>query len=203
MISRRIHSPANLGNQSVTQSMKSLVLSIFRIYAHIFARFKGCELAQDVIINGLPYCRRKGSGRIILGDRVNINASRWGNWLGTPGAMILSVEDGAILELKPDAGISSSQLVCNIGIEIGENTLIGAGCLICDSDMHEIPLGSGKPIAMAPIKIGKRVFIGARCIILKGVTIGDDAVIGAGSVVIKDVPPACIAAGNPAVIVKR
>lgn len=183
--------------------MKNFLLAILRRAAYLRISAAGAELGIRVIINGFPYIRRKGSGRIILGDRININASRWGNWLGTPGAMILSVEDGAVLELKQGAGVSSSQLIANIGIEIGEESMVGAGCLICDSDMHEVPLGSGKPTAMAAIKIGKRVFIGARCIILKGVNIGDGAVIGAGSVVSKDVPAGATAAGNPAVILKR
>ena len=68
--------------------------------------------------------------------------------------------------------------------------------------MHEIPLGSGRPISMAPIRIGKGVFIGARCIVLKGVTIGDGAVIGAGSVVTSDIPAGARAAGNPITILK-
>lgn len=183
--------------------MKILILSILRTLSAIMARAKRCELGQAVIINGSPYIRRKGSGRIILGDRVNINASRWANWLGTPGAMVLNAETGAILELKAGVGVSSSQLIANVGIQIGEDSMIGAGCLICDSDMHEIPLGAPKPTAMAPIRIGRGVFIGARCIILKGVHIGDGAVIGAGSVVTRDIPAGTIAAGNPAVVINE
>jgi len=182
--------------------MKYLILSLLRYASGIWLSFRGCQLGHGVIVNGMPYIRRKRSGRIILSDRVNINASRWGNWLGTPGAMILSAEDGAVLELKAGAGVSSSQLIANIGIEVGEESMIGAGCLICDSDMHEVPLDSGNAVAMAPIKIGQRVFIGARCIILKGVTIGDGAVVGAGTVVSKDVPAGALAVGNPAVVVK-
>lgn len=182
--------------------MKNLILILLRHAARLRLGFAGCEMQRGVLINGFPYVRRKGSGRIILGYAVNINASRWGNWLGTPGAMILSVEPDAVLELKAGAGVSSSQLIANISIEIGEDSMIGAGCLICDSDMHEVPLGSGIPVAMAPIKIGKRVFIGARCIILKGVNIGDGAVIGAGAVVSKDVPAGALVVGNPAQILK-
>lgn len=163
----------------------------------------GCELGNEVILNGMPYIRRKGSGRILLGDGVNVNASRWGNWLGTPGAMILSVEDGAVLEFKAGSGVSSSQIIANIGIEIGQGSMIGAGCLLCDSDMHEVPLGSGKATARAPIRIGRNVFVGARCIILKGVNIGDGAVVGAGSVVTRDIPAGTTAVGNPAVLVRK
>ncbi len=182
--------------------MKSIILALLRKTCGIFLSSKGCELAPGFIANGMPHVRRKGNGRIILGEGVTINASRWGNWLGTPGAMILSAEPGAVLEMKRGSGVSSSQIVANVGIEIGEESLIGAGCLICDSDMHEVPLGSGRPVATAPIRIGNRVFIGARCIVLKGVTIGDGAVIGAGSVVSKDVPAGALVAGNPATVVR-
>ncbi|GAA5478156.1 2,3,4,5-tetrahydropyridine-2,6-dicarboxylate N-acetyltransferase [Haloferula helveola] len=112
--------------------------------------------------------------------------------------MILSVEDGAVLRIRRGAGVSSSQIIANVEIDIGEDSMLGAGCLLCDSDMHEVPLGSGKPVSAAPIRIGKGVFVGARCIILKGVTIGDGAVVGAGSVVVRNVPPHTTVAGNPA-----
>lgn len=183
--------------------MKHLILEIIRSAATRYVRARGVVVGGGVILNGVPGIRRKGSGRLILGDGVTVNSARWANWLGSAGSMMLSVENGAILELKRGCGVSASQIIANIGIEIGEEALVGAGCLICDSDMHEVPLGSGKAIAMAPIKIGRRAFIGARCIILKGVTIGEGAVVGAGSVVTRDIPPGVVASGNPAQIVKQ
>jgi len=183
--------------------MKRLILALIRGAAGFYVKTRGGIIGRDVILNGFPGIRRKGSGRLILGDGVTVNTARWANWLGSSGSMMLSVEDGATLELKRGCGISASQIIANTGIEIGEEALVGAGCLICDSDMHEVPLGSGKPVATAPIRIGARAFIGARCIILKGVTIGEGAVVGAGSVVIKDIPPHVIASGNPAVVVKQ
>lgn len=178
--------------------MKSIILSIIRSAAATFVKARGASLGHGVILNGFPGIRRKGSGKLIIGDGVTLNSTRWSNALNTGSSMNLCVEHGATLEFKKGCGISASQIIANIGIEIGENSLIGAGCLICDSDMHEVPLGSGKPTAMAPIKIGNNVFIGARSIILKGVTIGDGAVIGAGSVVAGDIPAHSISGGNPA-----
>lgn len=178
--------------------MKPFILQLIRGAAAIYLRARGASLGHGVILNGFPAIRRKGSGRLIIGDGVTLNTARWANSLNTGGAMNLCVENGATLEFKRGCGVSASQIIANIGIEIGEDALIGAGCLICDSDMHEVPLGSGKPTAMAPIRIGARAFIGARCIILKGVTIGEGAVVGAGSVVTKDIPPGVIAGGNPA-----
>jgi acetyltransferase-like isoleucine patch superfamily enzyme len=100
--------------------------------------------------------------------------------------------------IKKGAGVSGSRLVAMKKIEIGEGSFIGGGCLICDSDMHEIPLGSENEISKKPVIIGSRVFIGAQVIILKGVSIGSFSVVGAGAVVSRDVPSGCTVIGNPA-----
>ena len=105
--------------------------------------------------------------------------------------------------IKDGAGISNSLLSCHESITIGKKTLIGADCMIVDSDFHEIPLGSPNAVQHAAVAIGDGVFIGARSIILKGVSIGNGSVIGAGSVVTKSIPAHCVAAGNPARVVRQ
>lgn len=89
-------------------------------------------------------------------------------------------------------------------IAIGKECAIGPGCYITDHD-HGIednlpPLA--QPLISQPTKIGDRVWIGANVTILKGVTIGQDAVIGAGSVVTKDVPAGAIVVGVPAKVIR-
>ena len=89
-------------------------------------------------------------------------------------------------------------ITCFSKIEIGDETLIGEMTDIMDTDWHGI---DGKPTKMEHISIGKHVWIGLKCIVLKGVTIGDYSIIGAGSVVTHSVPPNMIVAGNPAKVI--
>ena len=90
----------------------------------------------------------------------------------------------------------------NGGIEIGDNTMIGQGTTIVTLN-HDLNPKTRVTATPKPVKIGKNVWIGASCTILPGVSIGDNAVIGAGSVVVKNVPKNTVVAGNPARVIKR
>ncbi|MBP3821397.1 sugar O-acetyltransferase [bacterium] len=90
----------------------------------------------------------------------------------------------------------------NGGIEIGDRTMIGPNVTIVTIN-HDIKPKTRINAMPKPIKIGKNVWIGADCTILPGITIGDNSIIGAGSVVTKDVPYNVIVAGNPARIIKK
>lgn len=90
------------------------------------------------------------------------------------------------------------------GITVGREVLIGPDVMIFDSDFHPVDLDSRRQRAapaMAPVEIGDNVFIGARAVILKGVTISDGAVIAAGAVVTRDVGPRETVVGSPATVV--
>jgi maltose O-acetyltransferase len=81
-------------------------------------------------------------------------------------------------------------------IEIGDDTVISLGVMVLAHDAStRRHVGYTR---VARVRIGSRVFIGAHAIVLPGVTVGDDAVVGAGSVVRHDVAPGTVVAGNPA-----
>jgi len=87
------------------------------------------------------------------------------------------------------------------GIHIGANTLVAGGSMILSHD-HCKRVGSNQPY-LTDTYVGENCFIAVKSIILPGVRIGDGVIVGAGSVVTKDVPSNCIVAGNPAKIIRE
>ena len=88
------------------------------------------------------------------------------------------------------------------GIEIGDGSLIGHNTTIATLN-HDFNPDKRANLHPSPVKIGKKVWIGSDCTILPGVEIGEGAVIGAGSVVTKNVPASSVAVGNPARVIKQ
>ncbi|MDD5261012.1 MAG: acyltransferase [Methylacidiphilales bacterium] len=86
-------------------------------------------------------------------------------------------------------------------IELGEKCLIGPFCYITDHD-HDLEKGAGHFVSR-PVIIRDGCWIGAHVTVLKGVEIGENSIVGAGSVVTRSLPPGCVAAGNPARVIKQ
>ncbi|MFJ0262157.1 acyltransferase [Acinetobacter baumannii] len=114
---------------------------------------------------------------------------------------------GRNLVLGDDVDLATGVLITTDGgVSIGERTLVGYGTKILSSN-HNVPklpnriFDSGH--TKAPVNIGKDVWLGANCIVLPGITVGDGAVIAAGSVVTKDVPANVFVGGIPAKIIKE
>lgn len=111
----------------------------------------------------------------------------------------------------------SGSIIASKSIEIGDDVLISWGTTIVDHNSHSVSfslrandavdwLAEKKDwthVKIAPVKISNKVWIGFNSIVLKGVTIGEGAVVGAGSVVTKDVPAWTIVAGNPARVIRE
>lgn len=121
----------------------------------------------------------------------------------------ICVYEGGNLTIGHHSGMTNSTINCHESITIGHHVNIGAGCLIFDSDFHSLNWRDrldGSDITKkknAPVIIKDLAFIGTRSIILKGVTIGEKSIIGAGSVVTNNVPDGEIWAGNPARFIKK
>lgn len=133
------------------------------------------------------------NGLLRLGERA---------WLRTEnGPNRITVFPGARIEVGPDALINGAMLHAKAEIRIGREFLAGCGARILDADLHA--LDRDTPERVAPVHIGDRVWLGADALVLRGVRIGDDVVVGAGSVVTRDLPPRCLAVGVPACPVRQ
>jgi len=111
----------------------------------------------------------------------------------------LYVGDGAELRLGSGYFNEGSMIVCHSRITIGDTCLFGPHVMLRDNDGH---FYEDRPQS-APITIGDHVWVGMRSVILKGVTVGDGAVVAAGAVVTRDVPPRSLVGGSPARVLRK
>jgi len=137
---------------------------------------------------GFPKVFKHKGSKIVIG--LNFENRNWGysNPLGINHPTIFCTwKNNAIIKIGNNVGISGGSIVAANMIEIGDGTIIGANSTIIDTDFHPIKSNNRKydkkNITSKPVKIGKNVFIGMNSIILKGVSISDDSVIPAGSIV--------------------
>jgi acetyltransferase-like isoleucine patch superfamily enzyme len=130
----------------------------------------------------------QSAGVLALGRRV---------WLRTEcGPNYITVAEGARVELGARCLINGAMLHANVGIRMGDDSMMGFGSRVLDSDFHNLDIHT--PERSSPVTIGERVWIASDVTVLQGVTIGDDVVIGARSVVTHDLPPGVLAIGHPA-----
>lgn len=164
------------------------VLRAMAFYRLRGVRFKGMPYVRGM----LPRVTTKGTIRV--GDRFKINGLQHRVDIGAAAGAELVIGDDVFL--NRGVGIYAMRR-----IEIGDHTRVGDLATIYDSDVHETE--PGRPIRVAPVTIGRNVWIGRNAVVLPGVTIGDHAVIGAGAVVTTAIPPRSVAVGNPARVVRE
>lgn len=147
-----------------------------------------------------------GSGRIVLGKDVQFGWKR-SPLFYTGYCHVEAAGEHALIEIGDRTEINNNSMLKSegAGIHIGAHGLFGAHIEIFDSNFHDLHpqrRHTGTP-RMAPIEIEDNVFMGMSVKVLKGVTIGADSVIGAGSVVSSSIPAGVIAAGNPARVIRE
>ena len=96
---------------------------------------------------------------------------------------------------------TGTKLLCALEITIGEHCTLSWDVQVLDHDFHALTVDGLERPSVAPVRIGDRVWVGTRAVVLKGVTIGDGAVVAAGAVVTSDVPPGAVVGGVPARVI--
>lgn len=194
------------------RELKMKVLSRFYfIYTPINKvklKLNGAEYGKGLRTRGFirihnPY------GALIIKENVRINSAEWTNPIGYSNKVNFQIVGNGCITIGSNTGISCTSITCATRVTIGENVLIGAGVKIYDTDFHPLSAlarfgGKQKTedVKSEEILIGDGSFIAAGTMILKGVHIGDNCVVGAGSIVTSDIPDNQIWAGNPARYIK-
>ncbi len=175
--------------------------------AKILAWWWGIEIGQRCRFYGLPLFRRLPGSRIHIGGNCQFRSSRWSNLVGINRPCIVStLKDTAAVEIGEDCGFSGTIIGCASRISIGDRVMCGANVTITDTDWHAIDWRdrlAGRTGDASPVAIGDDVWLGMNVIVLKGVEVGSQTVVGAGSIVTRSLPAGVIAAGQPAVVIRK
>lgn len=166
----------------------------------IKARIWGIEIGDNCRFYGFSVFRTLPNSSVKIGHGCIFNSSHSSNLIGiyTP-CMISTIKRGASVVIGNNCGLSGTVIASASRITIGDNVKCGANTLITDSDWHNDDDRAGKD---APVSIGDDVWLGYGVKVLKGVSIGKNSMIGACSVVTKDIPENVVAAGNPCKVIK-
>lgn len=177
----------------------------------IYFKLNKVTYGKNLKSRGKVYIMRHyGTAKLIIGDNVSLNSAGWANPIGTGDRTYFQLQGNGVVKIGNNCGISNAAFTSASSIELKDNVMIGSGCKIYDMDFHALDYSErvkgnypGAPVKTAPIIIEEGAFVGAGAFILKGVRIGKHSIIGAGSVVTKDVPDFEVWGGNPAKFIKK
>ena len=166
------------------------------------------KYGRSLLLKGMPIIFNQTGATLTIKDNVTINSSFLSNLIGLyQKTIIVTRVPNAKIEIGNNVGISGATIYARNSIYIGDNTLIGGNAKIIDNDFHPLNIEDRnkdikEKISSKPIHIGSNCFIGCNAIILKGTTLGDGCVVGAGSVVSGKFDDNSVIAGNPAKVIK-
>lgn len=161
---------------------------------------------------GIPLVLVPRKGKMIVGKNLRMNNGYDANQIGFATPCTFLAEEGATITIGSDVGMSQTSIYAVQGgdITIGSHVLMGGGVKIYGTDFHSLKYMDRRESLIdhaqrkcAPVSIGDDCFIGAGTTILCGVRIGERSIIGASSVVTKDIPSDELWAGNPAKFIRK
>ena len=172
-------------------------------------RLRGAAVGSGFRSDGRIRISNRKRGQIDIGQEVCLLSHPGNNLVGLTNPCVLHCHQDGQIVIGDHSGGSAVILSSKSSITLGRHVKLGGNVRVFDHDYHALDYKDRRHGATdkancktKPVKIGDDVFVGTNSIILKGVTIGDRSIIGAGSVVTCDVPPDEVWAGNPARNVK-
>lgn len=181
----------------ITRKIKNRYWNIINYFSAFLWKVK---LGKKCNFFGRTYLNRIPESVIEIGNSCTFISSKNINLIGVYSPCIIStLKKNAIIYIGNNCGFSGTVIASRLKIKIGNNVRCGANTMITDTDWHTDDYRSGKD---KEIIIEDNVWLGYGVKVLKGVHIGKNSLIGAGSIVTRDIPENVIAAGNPCKIIK-
>jgi len=169
--------------------------------------YPGFSIGRNAKAWGLFSVHLMNSSSLSIGDDFHLISCARRSAINQFSRAQFTAFPGASIELGRHVGLNGTTISSKRSISIGDDTMIAANTIIVDSDFHTLwpPKDRWKTttsLSDREVVIGKNVWIGMNCLILKGTVIGDNSIIGAGSVVSGEIPANALAVGNPARVIK-
>lgn len=184
-----------------------MIMAVYRIFLTKSSTFivrlscilQGVKLGRKSSFRGLTLFSKYPMSTITVGDNCRFNSNNLFNYRGLNHSCIIQTGTSeAEVRIGNNCGFSGCSIVANKLVIIEDNVTVGANVTIGDRDDHS-DIYSSEP---CPVLICENVWIGMDAIVMKGVRIGKNAIVGAGAVVTKDIPENAIVGGIPAKILK-
>lgn len=173
----------------------------YTLWSRLLAGWWGVSLGRGCFFYGVPCFRRHPGSSITIGKNGDFLSLHTSNLIGiNRPCMISTLTEGATVEIGANCGFSGTVIGCASRIVFGDNVMCGANTLITDTDWHTSDPRTGSD---APVIIGQGVWLGVNVTVLKGVIIGENTLVAAGSVVTKSLPANVVAGGAPAKILRQ
>lgn len=185
--------------------IRKIILLVQKIY---FLLLYGRYFNFSVNVFGLPIIDIFKGSKVSIGKNLVLIST---SFFSEPGVnhpvIIRTLSKEAELNIGENVGISGGGICCTSKVVIGNNVMFGANSFVTDTDFHPVDPSNRRfsrdNIKSAPVIIEDNVFLGMNVIVLKGVRIGKNSIVAAGSIVSADIEPNCIAAGIPAKKIKN
>jgi len=195
------------------RGLRVVYYRIARAYSWLITCFKfflnDVDFHRDFISYGVPILNIHPKGNFSIGKRFRFNSGKYFGMAGRWQQCSFVAAQGAEIIIGDNVGMTSVAIVAHERITIGNDVKIGVNTVIYDTDFHSLDAHfrnqypeSIEGVKNKPVTICDGVFIGGHSTILKGVTIGKNSIVGAGSVVFHSIPDEQIWAGNPAKYVR-
>lgn len=180
--------------------IQRLESSIYTVIGKFMLWVMKVDYGKNLKVVGLMHVRCSKESTVSIGSGNTFRSKSTSNLIGIDRPCIISSHQNGNLKIGNNCGFSGTVIGCFKKIIIEDNVRCGANTLIIDSNWHSDDPRSGIP---KPIHIESNVWLGVNVTVLKGVHIGTNSVIGAGSVVTRNIPANVIAAGNPCEVIKK